>query len=777
MSDMKFGIEIGAKDKTQDGLKSALASVTGFARGAMGAMRDYQLGLRPVIASMDRLIDRGGELEVISKSFRSLTRGSGGVDMLAKKLVAASSGTLKLSEAMAIANRAMGSGMKFNDIATAIEFIGKKSISTGKEAKQALDTVITGLSRGSTLFLDDFGILVDGMGSVKRTFDSMKGQGAFDALGPAAQKAETVRQAIAEMSAQMGRIGVTGRETVFVWQGMKNQIGDAVDKLSLAVIKSQSLNKFMTQTRDLMRGLGGHFDKGGSLTDVIFGKPGGKSGGLAGVAGAALGDIGRNIGHGIAGSLFTALGEGSGALSKVFTVAETEGVRVLGVWEKEGKASFARLGGAAVTELSKAANVFMGLLPSWARGGMGGGGGAASPAPTSQPAGASRLGILGSGLGAIPGALPRVIAGDVATHVAGHGLGRAAGAMAAHTGREWAEQAAFRRASSMTGDMFGVGKVGKAPQSLLAQGGVGGLKLIAKLSGPVLALADFGFTLKGFADTALGLQKDLGDLADAEARAAQARLRLKNMGNRGPQARGRGLALNPLLAAGQAAGLAGIGAVRGGGLQGMFGGLADAQFAKVGFGGVRAALGDFMGDFALTDAKQDAAAKQVGALASRLPMSKARRAQLEREQAIARRQSGIISRGGFGINEAARREAMQGLRSLREAGRDLSDPATRRRVFNELETGARRRMIGEAKNGSDTAPGPDAKIRQIDLAVRNDNAQRFANRNAANPGGAEWKGLVEGLKAQGNGAMALVAKIDSLLGALGVAGQRIAAAK
>jgi len=783
MSDMKFAIEIGAKDKTQGGLQSALRSVTGFARGAMGALRDYNMGLRPLIGSFDRMISQGGELEVITKAFRSMTRVVGGdAGSLAKNLVAASSGTLKLAEAIAIANRALGSGMKFNDVATAIEFIGKKSISSGKDAKNALDTVITGLSRGSTLFLDDFGILVDGLDGVKRTFDSMKGRGAFDALGPAAQKTETVRQAIAEMSTQMTRLGVTGRETVFVYAGLKNQIGDAVDKLNLAVIKSKSLHGFLTQTRDLVRGLGNHFDKGGSLTDVLFGKPGGKSGGLAGVAGAALGDIGKNIGHGIAGSLFQALGAGAGALSTVFTEAETQGIRVISVWENEGKAAFTRLGGAAVAELTKAATTFMGLLPSWARGGIGGGA-ASRPAATTQPAGASVIGLLGSGLGAIPGAAPRVLAQDAAATAGIRGVPWLANKMHGVIGKELAkeliEQQNLRRVSSMTADSFGTPTIAKLPgQAMTSKVGMFGLKAIAKVAGPLLAVADFGFTLRKFVDEALGLQKDVAGLRDAEARLEQARIRLGNM-KRKPQARGRGFSLNPILAAGQAGALAAFGMGDAGGLGGTFKRLADEQFAQVGFSGLRKQVGGFMDDFGLTDAQQDAAAKQVGDLASRLPMSKAKMAELEREQRFLRRKSGIISRGGFGINQAARREAMWGLKSLREAGRDLSDPATRNRVFRELEDGARRRMIREAKEGTEDRPGVDARLRGVNQAMRNDNAQRWANRQAAanELKGRQWDGIIAALQAQVDGAMTLVGKIDSLLTTLTGVNGRAAAAK
>lgn len=755
MSDLQFAIEIGARDKTQGGLKAALASVTGFARGAMGAMRDFNLGLRPAIAGMGQLIQRGGELEVISKAFRGLTYGMvGGSDALAKKLVNASSGVLKLSEAMAIANRALGSGMKLNDVATAIEFIGKKSIATGKDAKTALDTVITGLSRGSTLFLDDFGILVDGLDGVKRKF----GKG-FDSLGPAAQKAEIIRQAIAEMNGQLGRIGVTGREASFVFAGMSAQIGDAMDKLSLAFVKSQSVLGAMTKTRDLMRGMGLHFEKGGSIEDVLFGKKGGKSGGLAGIAAAALGDVGKNLGHGIAGALFGALGEGAGALEQLFTVAENHGKKVIGVWESEGVKALGRFR----DEVKKLTS----LLPSW----PGGGGATSRPAATSQPAAvaADRLGILGSGLGAVPGAIPGQLAHAATREALQLGLPAAAGKahsiLSKQIAKELVEQQNLRRISSVTADSFGTQTIAKIPgQPWQSKAGMLGLKGIAKLGGPLLALADFGFSLSKFVDEALGLQKDLNALDDAEARAKQARIRLKGMR---PQA---ALPMNPLHAAGVFGLQAAIGAIPGGGgLSGKFSELAKAQFGKLGFGNTRAQFNGFLGDFSQTDPQRAAAAAAVGAMADRLPMSKAARANAERQRAIARRNAGIISQGGFGINVAARKEATEGLAQLRRSGRDLSDPTTRRRVFNELAEGARRRMIRERMHGTEDRPGPASDVQRINRMLVKDNQQRYANRadvRRDEVAREDMKELVGVLKNQAAAVEGLVERIGALFGVL-----------
>jgi len=341
---MSFSIAIGAKDQTKGALSQALSGFRSFAstiskpltislkvgQAGLGLLRDINLGLRPLVSGLDNLIEKGSALEVVRKSFESLTGTAGRQsDMMARRIVNAASGTLQLADAMRVANRALGSGLQYNQLLTAIEFIGKKSITTGKDARAAIDTVITGLSRGSTLFLDDFGILVDGIEGVKRSFDGIKGAGAFDSLGPAAQKAETVRQAVVEMQQQMGKIGVSGNETVFIFQGLKNQISDAVDSLTAGIAKSEGLSSALKEMRDVAAGLTAHFEAGGGLWDVIFGKgeeQGGKSGGILGVLKAGVMDLGELAGRSILGGVL----KGISLIPQAFTALKDAFVNLFG---------------------------------------------------------------------------------------------------------------------------------------------------------------------------------------------------------------------------------------------------------------------------------------------------------------------------------------------------------------------------------------------------------------------------------------------------------------
>lgn len=329
---MTLGLRLAAKDDTQGALRSAQSGYSRFkslvtrpivvplrvARAGLGLARDIHLGLAPLISGIDRVLERGGALEVQQKAFNSLTGRNGRQSLqLARRLQDASSGMLGFGESMALANRALSSGMGIDQLAVAIEFVGKKAVATGKDARQALDTVITGLIRGSTLFLDDYGILVDGLDGVKRTYDAIHGSGAFENLGPAAQKAETVRQAITEMRGQMDKLNISGRETIFLYSGIKTAIGDATDKLVLAAAKSESVKGALEGVRNILRGITEHFENNGSIEDVLFGK--GKSGGLLGVLKGLALDFGEMLGRGMLGGILKAIGASRSIVMALFT--------------------------------------------------------------------------------------------------------------------------------------------------------------------------------------------------------------------------------------------------------------------------------------------------------------------------------------------------------------------------------------------------------------------------------------------------------------------------
>ena len=672
---MHFGLEISATDRTQGGLRSALSSVTGFARSAMGALRDFNLGVRPIVAGLDRIIERGSELEVVRKAFESLTGKRGaGADLLARRLVNASSGTLRLAEAMQIANRALSSGMKFEQLATAIEFIGKKSIATGKDAREALNTVITGLSRGSTLFLDDFGILVDGIDGVRARFDKMKGKGAFDALGPAAQKAETVSQAIAEMGQQMGRLGVSGRETVFLLAGMKNAVGDLVDRLVLSVAKSKALKEFLGNARDLLRGIGQHFDKGGTFGELLM--P------ALNVAKAFFIDLGANIGHGIAGALLKGLSGIVGFLDQGIDWITGKFDAWIDTLEKRFKEVF--------KPIANVADQISGLLGGG--GGGGGEGGGIAGAARRFLGGADGGGEGGPGAGRL-GILASLLGTAVVRRLQAAGLAKGAATIAAAEGIPLGKAGARLAMANLAAKTAGQRATIRFGSRLFG-------KAIPGVSAALSAwdLYEFGSAWRGKSNA----EDELGDAQELE-RIQKNRLQAQVARKRAGQAQANqprlGVIFNPALWGIHAAVGAGVmgqvekgpivdpmaqfGRGRLGQFQQWLDEAAAGQFAQTGFGDTAKAAGDFYGRFSSKDTERDRAARRAAALkAARgaIGLTGFARRDILRDFSRAEHDMAVIQRGGGGARQAGLRSAAEEIEDLRRGGFAVT-PSVRRRII------------------------------------------------------------------------------------------------
>ncbi len=312
-SNLTFGIEIRAYDQTQAPLRSALGGFTGFAqklnglaaksfgalKGGLSFLRDLRFGggaviqgLTAVARGIDQLIDRGSKMSVTRQSFESLTKAMPHqAAVLAKSFVDASNGTLTLRRAMELTNRAIASGINVTrDLPTILDFASKKAITTGTSFDTASEQLITGLARMSAAWLDNFGILNDGLDGVKRTFDSLNGKGAFEGLTPAAQKAEFIRQAMMDIARQQKQIGISGRETAFQYARIKNHVTNAVDGLSEAIAASDSFRTALESVNVVIEGIKEHISGNGSFWQIFLGK--GKSGGLVGIIGGVFEDMG-----------------------------------------------------------------------------------------------------------------------------------------------------------------------------------------------------------------------------------------------------------------------------------------------------------------------------------------------------------------------------------------------------------------------------------------------------------------------------------------------------
>lgn len=346
MSKMRFGIELLATDRTQNVFRSAIGNAQRAARAiarpitipikvaqvGMGFLRDFNLGLRPLIAGIDSLVTRASGLQAVQQSFEALSgRGAERAAGLARWLQEASNGVLRLNEAMAIANRGLAAGLNARQIGSIFDFATKKAVSIGESPAALIENLVEAIATGKTRALDDLGLLREGVEGVAAAFDKVNGSGAFGRLSESAKVAKVAAQVIVEMRQQQAGLNISGNEIVFTWQRIKTSIGDAVDSLMKSIMRSKALKEVLEGTRDTLGRLEAYFDKGGTLKGLLFGEKGGS--GLVGVAGAALLDAGKNLGRALAAQLLdagAALVEGLGrALGGAIDAAEAAAGRII----------------------------------------------------------------------------------------------------------------------------------------------------------------------------------------------------------------------------------------------------------------------------------------------------------------------------------------------------------------------------------------------------------------------------------------------------------------
>lgn len=327
---MQFGLTISARDQSQQGLRSAMSSIQGFARsavrpimipvriasGGLALLRDINLGLRPVLAGLDRMIERGAALETQQRAFGKFTQlGTRDSAGFARSLQQSALWTLRLGEALTVANRAMTTNIPREALDDLFKFAARRAAATGETTAGIIGGLVSGLGIGSARTLKQFGLDIE---HVAENYDRIHGSGAFDGLDFAARQAMVLRAAMGEMRREVQLLKFTGRETIFSWQAIKTHVGDMTDKLFAAVARSDAMRVALGGIRDILGGISAHFEKGGSFKELLFGK--GESGGVVGLLKAAMLDAGEALGRGMLGGALKVLGSFSWLFEKSASV-------------------------------------------------------------------------------------------------------------------------------------------------------------------------------------------------------------------------------------------------------------------------------------------------------------------------------------------------------------------------------------------------------------------------------------------------------------------------
>ncbi len=118
----------------------------------------------------------GAQAELVNKNFENMAKKQGrSVDTMMAKMKKATLGMVDDMTLQQNAMKAMISGVDFDDMIVAMEYVTKYAAATGADVNQKMTTVMTGFARKSAMFMDDVGIQVMGAEDViAATVDQMK---------------------------------------------------------------------------------------------------------------------------------------------------------------------------------------------------------------------------------------------------------------------------------------------------------------------------------------------------------------------------------------------------------------------------------------------------------------------------------------------------------------------------------------------------------------------------------------------------------------------------
>lgn len=150
----------------------------------------------------------GAKAQFVDKNFQKFAANAGkSVTSMTEDLRTATQGMVSDLELQQFAMQSMISGVKFDDMLTAMQFVSRQAIATGANVSEKMRTVMTGFARGSAMFLDDVGIQVMGAENVVgAAVEQMKEKmGLFaDAAGTAKGNIENTKAEIQNLKSAIG---------------------------------------------------------------------------------------------------------------------------------------------------------------------------------------------------------------------------------------------------------------------------------------------------------------------------------------------------------------------------------------------------------------------------------------------------------------------------------------------------------------------------------------------------------------------------------------------
>lgn len=168
--------------------------------------------VKQTIEATTELSKLGAKAALVDKNFRQFALNTGkNSDEMLKSLRKATLGMVDDMTLQQNAMKAMISGVSFDDMKVAMEFVTKFAAATGEDVGVKMQSVMTGLARKSAQFMDDVGIQVMGASDV-------------------------VRASIDQMQAKMGQFATSEEDAAIQMEAFAAEMRNAANELSQALL-------------------------------------------------------------------------------------------------------------------------------------------------------------------------------------------------------------------------------------------------------------------------------------------------------------------------------------------------------------------------------------------------------------------------------------------------------------------------------------------------------------------------------------------------------------
>jgi len=186
-----------AAEEAEGQTSGASGALDGLKKAAM-AFISIQMAKKVALMARE-MGELGAKSKFVSKNFENFANNEGkDYNKMMDSMRSATSGMITDLELQQLSMQAMVGGVDFDQMVVAMEYVSAQALATGQDVSSKMQTVMTGLARGSAQFLDDVGIQVMGAKDVVgAAVDQMKekvgifGDAAESAMGKmAASKAD-----------------------------------------------------------------------------------------------------------------------------------------------------------------------------------------------------------------------------------------------------------------------------------------------------------------------------------------------------------------------------------------------------------------------------------------------------------------------------------------------------------------------------------------------------------------------------------------------------------